>query len=438
MSSTQSNDNGYLIIGGSKVFVNEGGNVSRVEALERVHSGPDVPHCPSLSAEEDLAVDSEDQDSVIDDYIQFMEENESDEELFNEFFKVLRTVGQQDTVEDILGCESYSDDSRGESCEEDCAIRSVVAGPSDASTSNQGNLHELQQATHGHSKTPVNQSGSVLLWNNQSVYGRHKREKKKKVKDRRIARALSRGFSLGFVDEMLQAFVKRQMDMYAFPNMSKFEISQVRKLAHLYGCRCTVQGKGGKNIVLVHRTKDSGLPTGDQDVERIRMFGLENTALEKISGKPKVSMTKPTKKKRAITFVSSGCINPDQPVVEPEPENASKLKTDTANIFKSLENKRSEKPAVLMTKKEMKQLEKKRKKDERRLSKQSNTSSGLQLESHDSEMSYASFEKHTVGIGSKLLTKWGYEKGSGLGRKSDGIAEPIKVISRPKGLGLGA
>jgi hypothetical protein len=403
-----------------------------------VQSGPDVPHCPSLSAGEDLAVESEDQDSEVDDYIKVMEENESDEERFNEYFKVLGTVGQQDTVEDILGCESYSEDFSRESSEEDCAARSVVGRPSDASTSNQGNLHELHQATHGHSNTPVNQSGSVLLWKNQSVYGRHKREKKKKVQDRRIARALSRGFSLGFVDEMLQAFVIRNMDMYAFPNMSKFEISHVRKLARLYGCRCTVQGKVGKNIVLVHRTKDSRLPTGDQDVERIRMFGLENAALVNISGKAKISMTKPTKKKRVVTFVSSGCIHPDQPFVEPEPENASKMKTDIANISKSLENKRSEKPAVLMTKKEMKQLEKKRKKDERRLSKQSNPSSGSQFASHDSEMSYASFEKHTAGIGSKLLTKWGYEKGSGLGRNSDGIAEPIKLISRPKGLGLGA
>ena len=406
-----------------------------------MHSAPDDSQCPSFSPQEDLVLESEDQDSDIDDYIKVMEENESDEERFNEYFKVLGIVGQQDTVEDILGCESYSEDANSDSSEDDCSYEEHCSGRDaavvslDASTSNQGNLYDRHHATFGHSNPPVYQAGSVLLWKNQSVYGKHKREKKKKVQDKRIDRASSRGFSVGFVDEMLQAFIERKMDMYAFPKMSKFEISQVRKLAGLYGCRCTVQGKGKKNIVLVHRTKDSKQPTGNQDAERIRMFELENSALEKMSAKAQVSLTKPTK--TAVKFVSSGCIHPDQPISEAEPETASNIK-DIISICNSLEKKRPEKPAVLMTKKEMKQLEKKRKKDERRLSKQSNPSSGSPFESHDSKMAYASFEKHTVGIGSKLLSKWGYEKGSGLGRNGDGIAEPIKVVSRPKGLGLGA
>ena len=47
-----------------------------------------------------------------------------------------------------------------------------------------------------------------------------------------------------------------------------------------------------------------------------------------------------------------------------------------------------------------------------------------------------SFEKHTRGIGSKLMTKMGYE-GKGLGKHAQSIVEPIMVEERPKYLALG-
>lgn len=47
-----------------------------------------------------------------------------------------------------------------------------------------------------------------------------------------------------------------------------------------------------------------------------------------------------------------------------------------------------------------------------------------------------SFEKHTRGIGSKLMSKRGYE-GKGLGKHAQGIVDPIMVDERPKYLGLG-
>ena len=47
-----------------------------------------------------------------------------------------------------------------------------------------------------------------------------------------------------------------------------------------------------------------------------------------------------------------------------------------------------------------------------------------------------SFEKHTRGIGSKLMSNMGYE-GKGLDKHAQGIVEPIMVEERPKYLGLG-
>ncbi|KAJ3085883.1 Tuftelin-interacting protein 11 [Quaeritorhiza haematococci] len=50
---------------------------------------------------------------------------------------------------------------------------------------------------------------------------------------------------------------------------------------------------------------------------------------------------------------------------------------------------------------------------------------------------FGKFEKHTKGFGLKYLMKFGYEKGAGLGRDGEGIAKPIDVKIRPKGMSLG-
>jgi len=59
------------------------------------------------------------------------------------------------------------------------------------------------------------------------------------------------------------------------------------------------------------------------------------------------------------------------------------------------------------------------------------------LSSNSSKDAYiGSFEKYTKGIGSKIMSKMGYE-GKSLGRHAQCIVEPIMIEERPTYLGLG-
>lgn len=60
--------------------------------------------------------------------------------------------------------------------------------------------------------------------------------------------------------------------------------------------------------------------------------------------------------------------------------------------------------------------------------------------SHRQQNKVAKWEKHTKGIGMKLLTKMGYKPGEGIGSGKDGkkgIKQNIEVVVRPANLGLG-
>lgn len=51
--------------------------------------------------------------------------------------------------------------------------------------------------------------------------------------------------------------------------------------------------------------------------------------------------------------------------------------------------------------------------------------------------SLGNWEKHTRGMGSKIMAQMGYVIGTGLGKRSDGRMEPVEATVLPPGKSLG-
>lgn len=51
--------------------------------------------------------------------------------------------------------------------------------------------------------------------------------------------------------------------------------------------------------------------------------------------------------------------------------------------------------------------------------------------------SFGFWEKHTRGIGSRLMEKMGYVHGSGLGKEGEGRINPVEAMVFPPGRSLG-
>jgi hypothetical protein len=101
-------------------------------------------------------------------------------------------------------------------------------------------------------------------------------------------------------------------------------------------------------------------------------------------------------------------------------------------------------PSFNMTAQQKKQSKKKQQRNQRREAKAAAAAGGAPAApaaaagpAAAQDVGFATFEVHTSGIGSRLLSRWGWSEGEGLGRVRQGRAEPIRAEQRAKNLGLG-
>lgn len=62
----------------------------------------------------------------------------------------------------------------------------------------------------------------------------------------------------------------------------------------------------------------------------------------------------------------------------------------------------------------------------------------MKVAAASTRVAIGTFEAHTKGFGSRMMSKMGFVEGQGLGRDGQGINSPLEAVKRPKSLGLGA
>lgn len=152
---------------------------------------------------------------------------------------------------------------------------------------------------------------------------------------------------------------------------------------------------------------------------------------------------------KPVSFVSTGTFKPSEDIPEVEEEASSVDQIPHAGLGSAgvgsgsglgfagsiVENAEDELfPSAFgkRVKEAAERREKEREKEKARLANASKGKGGSASIGAD----MAEFERHTKGIGMKLLEKMGY-KGGGLGKNAQGIAVPIEAKLRPKNMGMG-
>ncbi|XP_054821885.1 uncharacterized protein LOC129320449 [Prosopis cineraria] len=262
----------------------------------------------------------------------------------------------------------------------------------------------------------------------KKIHGEKKRLRKERIAGKRKARMLRRGVDLGQINLKLEEIVAEEVDMFSFEPMHSRDCSQVQRLAVIYSLLSSCQGSGKKRFVTVMRTESTSMPSssGRQRLEKLIGADEEDADFSVIDfmNEKSVSGNRKVGKRSSKRNVSSPL------------ELTSKHPASQANS-KMKDNKRSGRKVSYASQPV------------------SFVSSGVinsetvQITAADSEetdnskkaitnsANIGSFEVHTTGFGSRMMAKMGYLEGGGLGKHGQGVAEPIKVIQRPKSLGLG-
>ncbi|KAH6779310.1 D111/G-patch domain-containing protein [Perilla frutescens var. hirtella] len=327
--------------------------------------------------------------------------------------------------------------------------------------------------------------------------GEKQKQRKETIAAKRRDRTLRRGVDLQKINLKLQQMVLDGVDMLSFTPMHPRDCSQVRRLAAIYRLRSGCQGSGKKRFVTVVPTQYTSMPSSIDRIRLEKLIGADedadfsviggsqsfkkksskNTATYAASKEVKRNKTDKTGSYSAqpLSFVSSGTMNPevlevktseptdtkDKPVSNSVEYGAFEIHTtgfgskmmakmgyveggglgkDGQGIAQPIEV--FQRPKSLGLGAEVPETSGKSSTSTPRQTKpvgrgtKSSESNHKSAKSKDNKL--GSFEKHTKGFGSKMMTKMGFVEGMGLGKDSQGIVTPLSAVRRPKSMGLGA
>ncbi|CAL1414871.1 unnamed protein product [Linum trigynum] len=332
--------------------------------------------------------------------------------------------------------------------------------------------------------------------------GEKKKHRKEMIAVKRRDRMLNRGVDLEQINTKLEQIVLNQVDIFSFPPMHSKDCSQVKRLASIYRLRSGSQGSGKKSFVTVMRTQYTSMPLANDRVRLEKLIGagnededfaviegksaagadrriFKNKTTPDLQGSRTKSSRKSTKKagtngayaSQPVSFISSG-------VIQTEEENASNNTTAMDETVVAVTSSAKVGAFEVHTKGfGLKMLAKMGYIEGEGLGKdrqgmaapieviQRPKSLGLGVQFSDNDVnptskperpsgarrpathekrrpkpqkSLGDFEKHTKGFGSKIMARMGFVEGSGLGRDSQGMVNPLVAVRRPRARGLGA
>ncbi|XP_062195440.1 uncharacterized protein LOC133898757 [Phragmites australis] len=245
-----------------------------------------------------------------------------------------------------------------------------------------------------------------------SVPGEKKKHRKELIAKKRQQRMLSRGVDLGQINTKLRKMVMDQVDMLCFQPMHSRDCSQVQRLASIYQLKSGCQGSGKKRFVTVTLTGQSSLPSADGHVRLEKLLGTEpedfSVNWDNSKGPAgRKGLSVPGKLAKHHEFSGKKSCSKKQVSFAERPVSFVSCGTMVESVTKTIAVDSSG----------------------------GDTLCGKVAESSSAKL--GSFEVHTKGFGSKMMAKMGFIEGTGLGKDSQGIVQPIQAIHRPKSLGLG-
>lgn len=259
--------------------------------------------------------------------------------------------------------------------------------------------------------------------------GEKKKLRRAKMEAKRHDRLEQRSnIDLRQVWERVHALVEWERDMDALPPCPKPAVDRIKRLCCAYGVRCVVNGtssssSSGKHkarTVVIHSTTKTAMPS-DEELSRVAQIAdpaplrpshstKPTKGKSKAKDKQKQKKSAPSKQQaRSPSFVTGGMVEAEGEMSYAEP--AAQMESGDQDVLATVAPRR---PTLGATR-------------------------GAKLAVGGEETGeFGGFEKHTTGFGSKMLAKMGYVEGEGLGKRRQGMVEPIQAFSRPTRRGLGA